>query len=324
MEKGKVSVIVPIYNAEKTLRRCVDSIMEQSFKDFELILVDDGSKDQSASTCEEYAAKHTFIKAIHKENGGVSSARNCGLRAAEGKYIVFVDADDTVGPHYLKTLMDAADELDICIGSMTLIYDGERSATPHFADMVCRNHDDMARAMLCLNRQDIPISACNCLLRKDIIAEHGVWFDEEIRVCEDEDFILRYLPHAENLHLVNAANYTYYVPADTKTYNSKNGLYTSLKLIEDIYALTAKESIRKQFRQKYLDWCTEELFYYEGDRAIEPLVQKFGRLCQPYLSESTRPSFRHRAFKLLCVSQNPRYIHFLSRAIMSLYNTLKK
>ena len=98
----KISIIVPVYNAEQYLRRCIDSILNQSFTDFELILIDDGSKDKSSDICDEYAAKDSRIKVYHKENGGVSSARNLGLDNANGEWIAFVDSDDFIKEDYLK------------------------------------------------------------------------------------------------------------------------------------------------------------------------------------------------------------------------------
>ena len=93
---SKISIIVPVYNAEKYLRKCIESILNQTFKDFELILVDDGSTDSSGKICDEYALKDSRIKVIHKENGGLSSARNAGLDVAKGEYIGFVDSDDWI------------------------------------------------------------------------------------------------------------------------------------------------------------------------------------------------------------------------------------
>ncbi len=101
MKSPTISVIVPVYNAESTLQRCVDSILAQTFEDFELILINDGSKDQSGDICDEYAAKDSRVKVIHKPNGGVSSARNAGLRIAHGEYIAFIDSDDYIDNDYL-------------------------------------------------------------------------------------------------------------------------------------------------------------------------------------------------------------------------------
>ena len=106
----KYSVIIPVYNAEKTLKRCVDSLLEQDYTDAEIILVNDGSKDGSEDICREYAEAHPNIRLISQQNGGVSTARNAGLDAAQGEYIVFVDSDDHVVPGFFSIMDKAIDE----------------------------------------------------------------------------------------------------------------------------------------------------------------------------------------------------------------------
>ena len=113
-----ISIIVPIYNAEQYLHRCIDSILHQNYTDFELLLIDDGSKDASGAICDEYAAKDTRVRVFHKENGGVSSARNLGLDNAQGEYITFCDADDYVDQEWLAAYRDAiAGDIDLAIQS---------------------------------------------------------------------------------------------------------------------------------------------------------------------------------------------------------------
>jgi glycosyltransferase involved in cell wall biosynthesis len=119
----QLSVIVPVYNTEKYLGRCIDSILVQTYKDYEIILVNDGSIDGSGKLCDEYASKNKRIKVIHKNNGGSSSARNAGLRYAEGKYITFVDSDDWIEQDMYQKLMGCIQQktdIDICIGSYVL------------------------------------------------------------------------------------------------------------------------------------------------------------------------------------------------------------
>ena len=98
------SVIIPVYKVEKYISRCIESVLKQSFSDFELLLVNDGSPDKSGIICDEYAKKDQRIKVFHKENGGVSSARNIGIKNACGKYIVFIDSDDEVERNYLECM----------------------------------------------------------------------------------------------------------------------------------------------------------------------------------------------------------------------------
>ena len=104
----KVSIIVPVYNVDKFLHKCVDSILAQTLTDFELLLVDDGSKDNSGLICDKYAAKDSRVRVFHKENGGVSSARNLGLENAQGDWIIFIDSDDWIEPNMLKDIYEKA------------------------------------------------------------------------------------------------------------------------------------------------------------------------------------------------------------------------
>jgi len=104
----KISVIVPVYNVEKYLAKCIDSILAQTFTDFECILINDGSPDNSPAICDEYAKKDERMKVIHKENGGVSSARNTGLDIAQGEWITFADSDDWVDENYLELMYSNA------------------------------------------------------------------------------------------------------------------------------------------------------------------------------------------------------------------------
>ena len=114
----KVSIIVPVYNIENYIRVCVESILAQTYESFELILVDDGSKDNSGILCDEYAAIDSRVKVIHKENGGVSSARNTGLQQAKGKWIMYVDGDDWIEPDMIESLIETAKatEADLVFG----------------------------------------------------------------------------------------------------------------------------------------------------------------------------------------------------------------
>lgn len=126
-----ISVVIPIYNVEKYLRQCVDSIIRQTYKNLEIILVDDGSPDGCPDICDQYALEDERIKVIHKTNGGLSDARNAALEIASGEWIVFVDSDDTVEPTFIETLLDTAlkNEADIACCSYYKMYpDGAKAA----------------------------------------------------------------------------------------------------------------------------------------------------------------------------------------------------
>lgn len=121
----EISVIVPVYKVEAYLLRCVESLLSQTYKDFEIILVDDGSPDTCPAMCDAYAKKYSNIHALHKENGGLSDARNAGMTAAKGEYVTFVDSDDYVHPAYLEMLMQGIRQgADFSVCGFTEVYDG--------------------------------------------------------------------------------------------------------------------------------------------------------------------------------------------------------
>lgn len=116
-----ISIIVPIYNVEQYLRKCLDSIKKQTYKDFEVILVDDGSPDNSASICEEYVSKDSRFKLVRKKNGGVSSARNAGIENSNGEYLTFVDPDDWIDEHYLERLYNLKVEHNADVSAVAIM-----------------------------------------------------------------------------------------------------------------------------------------------------------------------------------------------------------
>ena len=177
----KVSVIVPVYKAEKYLRKCVDSILAQTFRDFEVILVDDGSPDGSGAICDEYAKKDPRVRVFHKENGGVSSARQCGLDHARGEYTIHADPDDWVEPNMLEELYAKAkaENADMVIcdfyvnDSRGQRYVGQRPSA--------LDHETVLRELF----QQLHGSCWNKLVRRACYREHKVSFPLEFSFCED-------------------------------------------------------------------------------------------------------------------------------------------
>ena len=122
-----ISIIVPVYKVEKYLEKCIQSILNQTYKEFELLLVDDGSPDRCPELCDFYAAQYDNVIALHKSNGGLSDARNYGLKYAKGNFITFVDSDDYISPDYLETLvaLKTSYDADICVGGICVFYEEE-------------------------------------------------------------------------------------------------------------------------------------------------------------------------------------------------------
>ena len=179
MNKPMISVIVPVYNAEKYLQRCVDSILKQSFTDFELLLIDDGSHDRSGELCDEYAKKDNRVRVFHKENGGVSSARNVGLDNASGEYISFVDADD-----YLETNA-MSDSLFIDGYDLIQIPRNAGSYLKHYThDIICKSQREYLKFIY----RNFYFECWGRFYKRRII--NGLKFDEHVKIGEDLLFFL--------------------------------------------------------------------------------------------------------------------------------------
>ena len=204
-----ISVIVPVYNVEKYLPKCIDSILAQTFTNFELLLINDGSKDSSGTICDEYAAKDSRIRVFHKENGGVSSARNLGLDNAKGEWIAFVDSDDWVDESYLMDLFQAADEKDMLVVQGIRYYSIENTETNicGFENGTYINNDILkAFSEKELHRFGGPVSK---LYNKTLIKQNQIQFNPEIHFGEDLLFMLIYLQNVNCVRFTKNINYNY-------------------------------------------------------------------------------------------------------------------
>ena len=177
----KISVIVPVYKAEAYLHRCVDSLLAQTFQDFEILLIDDGSPDRSGEICDEYARKDKRVRVFHKENGGVSPARQCGMDNAVGEYTIHADPDDWVEPTMLEELYKKAKEenADMVICDF---YEEREGKTIYVRQQPSSlNHE----TVLCELFQHLHGSCWNKLVRRTCYNKCGVTFPLELSYCED-------------------------------------------------------------------------------------------------------------------------------------------
>lgn len=221
-----ISVIVPVYRVEKYLADCIESILRQSLSDFELLLIDDGSPDCSGAMCDTYCQKDTRIHVIHKENGGVSSARNKGLDHARGKYIVFVDSDDYLGENYLQALyavQQASDRRNtfVIADYQPFSHDGLVSRDFSSAFIVSLSggkNDTETFKRLVFNFIIFP-PYCK-LYQREIIEKNGLRFNQELRSAEDFDFNCRYIRYIEQIVYIPSVQYCYRV--DYKKYRPSN------------------------------------------------------------------------------------------------------
>ena len=210
----EVSVIVPVYNVSCYLRKCIDSILDQTYRDYELILVDDGSTDESGSICDEYAQKDGWIRVIHKENGGLSSARNAGLKLATGEYVYFCDSDDYIDNRLLEKCVGAIPGHDMVVINHHMVDEmGRVLFTTPFQE---GNHEwDSDQGLLDFLIADffgqrIGWEAWSRLFRKSIIDRYGLYFeDNKLIFAEDKYFTLCYLLHAKSVYCLSDVLYFY-------------------------------------------------------------------------------------------------------------------
>lgn len=209
MEKTLISVIVPVYNVSQYLERCLNSIIAQTHKNIEVILIDDGSTDGSAEICDRYEEKDARFRVIHKKNGGVSKARNTGLEIVKGKYIGFVDSDDTIEPDMYEMLHNALNEndADMAICNQTKITLEEKVLNSKLEKLTVFNKNQAIEEVL-LGRAFVG-GPCNKLFKAELCKD--LFFDEDIFYGEDLLFVVKNLLRCDKIVCTPESYYNYYI-----------------------------------------------------------------------------------------------------------------
>lgn len=258
-----ISIIVPIYNMEKLMRKCVDSILAQTFKDYECLLIDDGSKDASPAICDEYAAKDNRFKAYHKSNGGLSDARNYGLERANGEYTIFFDPDDWVDVDCLKDMFAKAQETDADMLICDYYNDDPYRSQYTKQTPSSLTHTDVLKDLIVGNLFGF---TWNKLLKRCLYHKYGIQYPVGMYGCEDQytlckllknDIKVAYLPQAY-YHYMHYGNVTESRRYDDNTYQH------DLKIRDMFYELLANTPY-------------QQLAYETKSRAIVTRAFYFGK-----------------------------------------------
>lgn len=268
-----ISIIVPVYNAEYTLNRCLDSILNQTFSDWELFLIDDGSTDRSTELCDQYASKDQRIKVFHKKNGGVSSARNIGLSHAKGEWITFVDSDDEIPKNTFTDECRYFKE-DLIVGAY-YAKDGEKIQRWFLYSGVYNKKN-----ILDFYAKNIETSFFGVVwgkLFKNKLCK-GLNFDTNMKVGEDTLFIIQYLQRVNTLRIMDKDVYMYYIPNNfIEKYNLdiENSIYCLNRIYLSYQGLKVRSKVferriffdYKLFCQKYISqnvnsWYKDERVKY--------------------------------------------------------------
>lgn len=243
-----VSIIVPVYKAEKLLPRCVDSILSQTFSQWELILVDDGSPDDSGVLCDKFAVQDTRIRVLHKENGGVSSARNFALDYATGKYITFIDADDYIRPQFLERMLSQTPaDLVIC-GFDNVGADGFEPDTDNI--LLSNNPEAINKLVEIPYYLDTPWGK---FFNRQIVKDNKLAFDQWLRLSEDTLYCYEYLSYCRTVSVISDKLYVYdgLWGGDSKyklTYDELN--YASGRVVSALNRLNEKFNTTIETRYK--------------------------------------------------------------------------
>lgn len=298
IEMVKVSVIVPFFNEEKSLGRCIDGILSQTYKDYELILVDDGSSDKSSAICDSYAGQDGRIRVIHQDNKGLSGARNAGMAIAEGEYIAFADADDYMDDKWLDTFLK--------YGDFDYVIQGCKAITPHsdgreldFANYPMQGTPkDFDWLMLnCYNNAHNIGSCWARLFRNDIIRANSLMFDEGLSLLEDNDFVMRYIPYVRSFKVSEECHYHYTQPDYSVKYAFVDPLrqaYNQLNIFKALDKIMHSEMGRIMATRYYslaLDWCLSAREKSSGAEILSFLKEAepyWERICQPFCNKAGR------------------------------------
>ena len=221
----KVSVIVPVYNTENYLPRCIDSILAQTFIEFELILVNDGSEDNSGKICDNYALKDSRIIVIHKENEGVSIARNTGIKRSTGKYITFIDSDDNISTNYLLNLIEIHEKLNAELTISGFVKRNQGIDKPHYIDYNGVVDIETIGSILNNNIISVPFAK---IFNSDIIKTNRIIFPNGISRGEDTIFVLEYLLHIDKIALLPEYNY-FYITTENSLMTKLNSVTSELR-----------------------------------------------------------------------------------------------
>lgn len=244
-----ISVIIPIYNVEKELRRCVDSVLNQTLENIEILLVNDGSTDESPRICDEYAISDSRIIVLHKENGGLSDARNCGLKESKGEFILFVDSDDYIDKEACEKLYSIAiqKELDIVIGDAVRIENNSISYLKHSDISINKvmSGNEFLKEQLAENSMHMA-TWLNLYSRK-LITNNKLYFKKRI-YHEDEQWTPRVFLNASRVLYININFYNYIIREGSIT-KRKNLEKNGIDLIETCYYL---EKLYRKVEDKQL------------------------------------------------------------------------
>ena len=305
--KIKVSVIMPVYNSGEYLKTAVDSILSQSLREIELILVDDGSTDGSSERCDEYAAKDSRVVVIHQKNGGICNARNAALKIAKGEYIGFSDHDDEYLPGYLDCAYHEAIKYNadfVKVGKREYLIRGNEVLRTKQSNLPSKvyHYEDIKSGYFDLVDSDELDCLWDALFKKEFIHTNSLWLDERFKKGgEDIDFIQRTLPYVKTFVTIDKIFYKHYI---------RKGFSTSAKFSID--KVLAKEIIMEDIEyniEKFSIDLKKNKFAY----TYLLLRQYIAPICSLYSNKGCTLSVKEKVSKMKNLKKQKFYYDFCGR-----------
>ncbi len=298
-----ISIIVPVYNVERYLPECLDSICGQSYRNLQIILVDDGSTDNSGTICDQYAEKDPRIRVIHKPNGGAASAKNAGLDAIRGNYVAFIDSDDYVEPQWLERTMAVIQSMDADVVEFAFdrIYrTGNELGSQHSEQVhAFTTQEYLGQYLSCWTSSLF----WNKLICADLVRE--IRFRPERRCIDDEFFTYKAVSGAKHIVRIHDVLYHYRQRRSSAVYSENNRKQIaddSLEVLIERYEWVCARF--PDLRRTYLDHDLQIMFYFAGFNHTQETIRKFRRISRYYLQQTIRfyPRRIPLALKLQCIS----------------------
>ena len=254
--KSKITVVIPIYNSEASLQRCIESVLNQKYNNFELLLIDDGSTDTSGKICDSYVAKDSRVKVFHKKNGGVSSARNLGLENSRGEWITFVDADDWIKTEYLEHLVSHIQENVDLVISYSEIFRKNYSYIEKYPSQLI--NDSNFEIMFSENDMYWHTAPWSKLYRSSLIQDLDLKFKEGMHIGEDACFLYEFMLGSRNIFISSDTDYCYNQVSENSLTKRMNSLDSELFSYHNIKNIVNKifesKDIKDPIAKKHLQW----------------------------------------------------------------------
>ena len=268
----KVSVIIPVYNTEQYLSRCIESILNQSFSDFELLLVDDGSTDGSGAICDAYAEKDGRVRVFHKDNGGVGSARNFGMDNAKGEWLTFIDSDDYIEDDYFPEFFNP--EIDLYMRGFKIV--GKNNSNSLLPQIV---KGQEFRDFLRENAHLVKFrTVWGCFFKRQLVFGNGICFETRFRLGEDTLFMMEYYRVCNSLQVLGGSLYIWNRNEDRKSKYGQSWNETEDYLNAFMERYDRLEMEAPQFVSSIF------MFFYEAKRkwALSEMVLRYKKTLFPY------------------------------------------